>query len=561
VFTISGVDSGTRSFRVYTQGSNGGVIFSYTAHTNGTYEYYYDPSINGTKLAFQTAFNQSTFSIDDVSVIEITDDTNLPRINYEGFSYQDALGSEQVVNGGFDSDTAWTKLSNTTISGGKANAVDNSNGFFIIQTSTLDVNKTYKLKFDLTDYTSGTLQFVTSTGDISFSNDIGTKELIYKPVSANILFKCANYPSTFSIDNVSVKEYLGQEVVPDSGCGSWLFEPQSTNLVTDSEDYSQWTPTGVSVTSNSTTSPDGLINGTLLSTNGGTSSRLLRNYGLPTSATAKVLSIYAKANLSNFIQLLLNGDAQSYVNFDVSNGVVGTSGTKTTGEIQSVGNGWYRCIAYFDSTTIFGASSFVALTTSNFVGYGGGATSDDLNVYIWGSQYEENNISSYIPTEGSTVTRNQDVCTNGGSLASINSTEGTLYAEIAALVNDLSQRYISINDGTNQNQIDIHYDVASNFISAFCRVSNSLVCNIGFATTDIKDFNKIAFKYKENDFALWVNGTEVGTDTSGITFPIDTLNRLNFLKGSGGNFYGKTKAVAVWKEALSDQELTELTTI
>ena len=41
--------------------------------------------------------------------------------------------------------------------------------------------------------------------------------------------------------------------------------------------------------------------------------------------------------------------------------------------------------------------------------------------------------TSYIPTSGSTVTRNQDVCTNGGSLASINSTEGVLYAEIAAL--------------------------------------------------------------------------------------------------------------------------------
>ena len=37
--------------------------------------------------------------ITNISVIEITDDTNLPRINYEGFSYQDALGSEQIVNG------------------------------------------------------------------------------------------------------------------------------------------------------------------------------------------------------------------------------------------------------------------------------------------------------------------------------------------------------------------------------------------------------------------------------------------------------------------------------
>ena len=37
--------------------------------------------------------------VTNVSVKEITDDTDLPRINYEGFSYQDSLGSELVVNG------------------------------------------------------------------------------------------------------------------------------------------------------------------------------------------------------------------------------------------------------------------------------------------------------------------------------------------------------------------------------------------------------------------------------------------------------------------------------
>ena len=30
-------------------------------------------------------------TITNISVIEITDDTNLPRINYEGFSYQDVF--------------------------------------------------------------------------------------------------------------------------------------------------------------------------------------------------------------------------------------------------------------------------------------------------------------------------------------------------------------------------------------------------------------------------------------------------------------------------------------
>ena len=41
------------------------------------------------------------------------------------------------------------------------------------------------------------------------------------------------------------------------------------------------------------------------------------------------------------------------------------------------------------------------------------------------------------------------------------------------------------------------------------------------------------------------------------------LNELDFYKNlmEYQNFFGKTKALAVWKEALSDAELTELTTI
>jgi hypothetical protein len=61
-----------------------------------------------------------TGTITNISIIEITDDTNLPRINYEGFSYQDSLGSELVTNGDFATDTGWSKSANTTISGGQA---------------------------------------------------------------------------------------------------------------------------------------------------------------------------------------------------------------------------------------------------------------------------------------------------------------------------------------------------------------------------------------------------------------------------------------------------------
>ena len=64
--------------------------------------------------------------------------------------------------------------------------------------------------------------------------------------------------------------------------------------------------------------------------------------------------------------------------------------------------------------------------------------------------------------------------------------------------------------------------------------------------------------YKENDFRLFVNGTQVSTDTSG-TAPTG-LKELAFDLGDGSNdFYGKTKCIAVFKEALSNDLLERLT--
>ena len=57
-----------------------------------------------------------------------------------------------------------------------------------------------------------------------------------------------------------------------------------------------------------------------------------------------------------------------------------------------------------------------------------------------------NNPSTYIPTNGSIATRLADVANNSGNSTLINSTEGVLYAEIAALADDLTFRYISISD-------------------------------------------------------------------------------------------------------------------
>jgi hypothetical protein len=74
------------------------------------------------------------------------------------------------------------------------------------------------------------------------------------------------------------------------------------------------------------------------------------------------------------------------------------------------------------------------------------------------------------------------------------------------------------------------------------------------------NFNKIAFKWKVNDFAVWSNGVEVITDTSGTTFSEGILNRLGFDGGDGSNnFFGKVRNIQVYKTALSDTQLDDLT--
>jgi hypothetical protein len=59
---------------------------------------------------------------------------------------------------------------------------------------------------------------------------------------------------------------------------------------------------------------------------------------------------------------------------------------------------------------------------------------------------------------------------------------------------------------------------------------------------------------------MYINGSEVAVDTSGSVPSANTFDRLNFDFGQGSfDFYGKCKAIRVYKKALSDSELKTLT--
>ena len=513
--------------------SGGAITRIYTTDIiDGKYTAYFTMPQNG-NFWFQTtgSYTGLNATITNISVIEITTDTSLPRINYEGFSYQDVLGSELVVNGDFATDSNWNKDANWSIANGVATSTGFGRMFQSIPFLETNVGTKVKVSFDITEKTNGGVVVNCYGGVSQLFTSVGTHTFVTTTInSTNLYFNNIGAGGGFigSIDNVSVKEYLGQEVVPDSGCGSWLFEPQSTNLVTYSEDFSQsfWTKQASVTLDKGYLAPDGTYNATKISGVIG-SSYVVSQGGILSSSSTK--SIWAKTTSGTGVIHLGANQNQSNASFTVT-------------------NEWQRFEVTGTTTDVYAVDFRNASTTLS-------------EVLVWGAQGENlSYATSYIPTNGEAngVTRNQDVCTNGGSLASINSTEGTLYAEIAALSLG-SSASLGLNDGSGANRVLILLQ-GNGDIRGFVASNNTIVFDEIYSGISTLNNNKVAVSYKLNQFSLWINGTKRFTDTIGNA-PIG-LNQLDFDNGSGAsNFFGKTKALAVWKEALSDEELTELTTI
>ena len=476
------------------------------------------------------------------------------RVNAQGLVENvQILSSNLVQNGDFATDTAWVKV-NATISGGTGNLNGTGVTSLLFQ-NILTNGKTYTATFTISNYNSlGSAKLINNNGAAIYtitSNGTFTITFTHSNASGNFIFRAIS-GAIYSIDNVSVIEittdtnlprinyegfsYDGSgNVVPDSGCGSWLFEPQSTNLITQSELFSDssWSTYGVetSVTFDaSQANPSGSNGSYIIEGLGG-----LRRFGtiVPvTPNTDYMISFYVKNINATFLKLLMTN---------------GTGSVVYTSQVNSTD--WSR--VEIDFTSGAGTSATIQFLRDLPIGE---------SVYIWGVQVEEQSYAtSYIPTSGSSVTRNQDLCTNGGSLASINSTEGTLYFEGAALFSG-SNAQISLSDGTNDNGVKFRFDLSANRFTCFIRGNGGSTAAKTVISSPQTDNNKIALVWNATNLKIWINGVEAGT-TATNDLPVG-LDTLNFASNTGVlPFFGKTKALAVWKEALTDAELTALTTI
>ena len=380
-------------------------------------------------------------------------------------------------------------------------------------------------------------------------NDINNN---YKPLPFS--FSRASIGTRVNKDGLI--ETMGQDIAridySDSADGVLLLEDSRTNSFLHSNQFDTTWQANYLVLTSGQIGVGGSQNAWLLTGSTGTDEKRLRQSVAPTGNVA--CSVYAKKGTNDFVWLRgVTAAANKRTFFNLSNGTIGSDASVSSSMID-MGNGWYRCEAVFNQDA--GFEFYIGLSDSD----GSAVTSTTGNIYIQYSQLEAGSYAtSYIPTSGSTVTRASETCDNSGNSEVFNDSEGVLFCDIAVLANDGTNRMISLSDGSSNNRILIKYDDnITNRLEFF--VFSGGVGEYSFITTSLitTSNNKIAFKYKQNDFEIWGNGFELDTNTSGNT-PIG-LSELAFDNGSGSNnFYGKTKELGYYNTILTDAELETLT--
>ena len=366
---------------------------------------------------------------------------------------------------------------------------------------------------------------------------------------------------TASIDNVSVKEVISATNTPridySTGVEAFLLEPQSTNLITYSEDFSDssWSKNFISTSKSYIASPKGNANVDLIQTTSASSCYVSAPYLTLVVGSTYAFSCFAKKGNNDWIRMAHISSATNASWFDLENGVVGTV-NGISASIEDYGNGWYKCTAVFLAVqSVSSLPVFIGLCSTDGSTNAGAS---GKNNYIWGAQVEEQSYAtSYIPTDGATATRNQETCVD--ATPTINSEEGVLYAEISGFNNDTISRAISISDGTTSNRINLFYPSVQNQVIGRITSGGTTVADMIYTGVTQTSYNKVAVKWSLNNFALWVNGVEVLSDTSGVV-PTG-LNEISFDNASSAKFLGNTKGLQVFDKALSDYQLKQLTTI
>ncbi len=336
----------------------------------------------------------------------------------------------------------------------------------------------------------------------------------------------------------------------DNTSGHLLLEPSRTNLMPTSEDFSStdWNRAALTIDSDDAISPYGTSTADKITFTG---SGTLRTQNSFTFTNAYTYSIFVKKGNSRYVTLRSFAFTTSVIiGFDLDSVTAQTGGV-----IEQYPNDWFRLSISKDVSSDADKNGYFYFYLPDSLG---GTVSVNGNYsYIFGNQIEEGSYAtSYIPTEGSSVTRVTENCNQipGGGI--IGQTEGTMYVDVCLKSLNTLLFIITSSVGNEVNRLQLSVNASGQIV--LYRGDGSV--NITSSTTYIVGDNlKIAGVYKSNDFELFVNGVSVGTDTNGTLTPTPSVLYLGqYVDGNtiNSSFFKETK---LYNTRLTNTELQNLT--
>jgi len=323
----------------------------------------------------------------------------------------------------------------------------------------------------------------------------------------------------------------------DSKCPSLLLEGASTNLLTYSEDLSQtYWDGGSQIRTLSGISPNGSLNAYLVEK--GTQGYIYTSSIVATDGNTYTISAWMKSDNNSTIVIKLQELGGDFTNYF----------TKTI----TLTNEWVR---YEDSGV-----KAVDGNPSRFVFDN---IQDGEEFYAWGIQVEENEVAtSYIPTAGSSVTRNADFCTDAGSLSLFEGMEqrGSIFVSFNNIQDGLTFKSLTLSNSSTSNRVLIRQNGNTEKTAYILNPTGTQVAISSIINPDIGLF-KVCFIWEQDNCRLYINGVKVGEDLT-----VDLTDNLpysdfSFDGGAGGGdlLTAKYKDLRLYNETLTEAEAIQLT--
>lgn len=217
------------------------------------------------------------------------------------------------------------------------------------------------------------------------------------------------YAGVCDFDDISVREVFCNYAYQNTSSKRPLLSKHPSsgkrNLITYSEEFSSgsWTAgsNGTTVTPDAITDPLNGNNADFLNEMAGTSSHTTRQTVSVVRGKNITFSFYAKAGGRNFIRFWEDVATGKQGYFDLANGTA-TNSDLSSIAIESVGNGWYRCIGTINNFTGTSYGFRIHISTDGTtITYAGDITK---GVYLFGAQLEiGDSASNYQKTTANTI--------------------------------------------------------------------------------------------------------------------------------------------------------------